>query len=120
MTDDLIRALTPELQKAAKAFGNEFFFHYSDVTKVIALATDQGIAILGLEFFELKDGRLQSITFTAYDLQLHFTGDWRTFVKASNEQALQFVEANPGNENEVYILTSISHAEFCNLRPIVS
>lgn len=114
MTNDLALALTAELQHAAKAFGNELFFRYHDVTGVIETATQHRVAILGLEFFELCNDGLRTFNYTGYEFQ--FTGDWGAFVIANNEQALQFVEANRGKENEGYILTSTSYKEFSNLR----
>lgn len=100
-------------RKAAKRCGNErllLFQEEQEEKEAIDLASDNGIAILGVESLRIEEGRsrVENYTRRAFDFVL----DWPDYVKQNNRTALKFTSDNPVGDGYGYILTMASRSEF--------
>ncbi len=110
---DLTTVVPRTLLDRARQNENEFVFPYPDVLEVIRLATEHGVAILGVEMFEVQQD-LRVEDYSGYEFAC---GDnWREFVRANNSAALDFIQSHPSREEHGYILTAASEREFRQLR----
>ncbi len=111
--DDLA-TLIPEAAKARLVptqDGNEVVIPYPEVLQVIQIATQNSIAVLGVELLQiLGKGEFRVLNYSGYEFKLE--GDWESFVAANNEEAGRFVEEHVLGEEHGYILTSTSKREF--------
>jgi len=103
----------PEIKELAKGTaGEELTFSHSDALKVIEICTSSRIAVLGVEVFEPKGIGLQALGCSDYTAR---KGEWGEFVRLNNELATKTILRNPAEDNEVFILTTCSEAEFGEL-----
>src|SRR5271167_469943 len=102
--------------------GNELTFPFPEVLEVIKLCTNNEIAVLGVEIFLVKSDGYHALGCSDYDLQLMRkwhevqSADWREYVTENNELADECVRRNPAGDDHVYILTTSSWREFCDIQ----
>src|SRR5438034_2745689 len=114
MKDHLAEILPLELRAKAISSDREYGFPYPEVTDVIQIATQHGIAVLGVESFKVRpDGvKVDQIS----DYEVLFTGEWGSFIELNNSHAVDFVRRNPSREDHGFILTATSRSEFDSLQ----
>lgn len=100
----------PAIRELAKGtIGEELMFSHSNAVTVIEICTRSRIAVLGVEMFEPKGIGLQALGCSDYTV----TGrEWAEFVRSNNEFATETILRNPAEDNEVFVLTTCSEAEF--------
>ena len=97
---------------AIGASGTELYFSNANALRVVALCTQNLIAVLGIDIFELeREGLLQAKGCSVYRVTLN---EWVSFVEANNSLAEQFLTKH-GSVTDVYILTTASEQEFREL-----
>ena len=96
---------------ASGAVGKEMYFRKSEALRVVTLCTENCIAILGIEIFELRNEGLQSKGFSDYEVS---PNGWLKFVRANNGLADQFLKERQ-SAADVYVLTTTSKEEFNKL-----
>jgi hypothetical protein len=111
--DDLERALPEHIIKLCRRSGNELVIPLDAAKLAIRIATENCIAVLGVEAFRLENG-LGVETYSGYEFTLD--DNWRDFVRINNEAAVRFIEENTFGDGYGYILTATSEAEFRALR----
>lgn len=107
---DLHRLLPGRIRAAARPDGDELLLPYPDVLEAIDLATNHGIAVLGVEVFQLQPDAL--VVQRISDYEVLFSGDWAAFVRNNNAHAKEFVQQETRGEEHGYTLTSASKQEF--------
>jgi len=117
---DLESILPDELKKAALASGNELVLPYSEALSAIGVASQNNIAVLGLELFDVRKDGLLTIDYSGYDsgynCDIPFPGDWNTYVASMNAEAERWIKEHRGEVNHGYILTSASEREFAEAK----
>ncbi|MEW5978409.1 MAG: hypothetical protein AB1898_21650 [Acidobacteriota bacterium] len=113
MKDHLSEVIPAELRAKAIFADREHVFPYPEVIDVIQIATQHGIAVLGVESFEVQPDGVKVDQMSDYEVL--FTGEWEPFVELNNSYALDFVRRNPRCEDHGFILTATSRSEFDNL-----
>jgi hypothetical protein len=107
---------------AIGALGDELTFSCPEVLQAITLCTKHGIAVLGLELFQVLPRGYATQKLSAYDQQMdkgpQNVEGWPEYVNRSNALAEEFVRLNPGGDDHVYILTTSSWREFCEIQDI--
>ena len=102
--------------------GDEPFFPFPEVLKVIELCTGNQIAVLGIELFVLTPDGYQASGASDYDVQekqkwfLVQLADWPEYVRSNNTLAEECVRRNPRGDEHVYVLTTSSWREFERLK----
>lgn len=114
MPDALDTILPPSITDAAKRSGDEWVLPLLQAKDAINLASDNGIAILGVESFRIEESGFRVENYTAYGFD--FACDWPDYVKQNNTAALNFISDNPLGDGYGYILTAASRSEFDALR----
>ena len=112
--DDLEKALPSEITGVAIRFGNELVVPFKEVKRAIGIATQNLIAVLGVEGLRILDNGLDVVTYSGYEFK--FDGDWADFVRLNSDAALHFIDENALGEGYGYILTTTSENEFSHLR----
>ena len=103
----------PEIPSLANGMINsELAFAYPNALHVIEVCTQKLIAVLGVEIFQVVGAGFQ--TRGCSDYVLLETG-WAEFVVANNQLAEQVVTEHPVGDDQLYIFTAVSRAEFANL-----
>jgi hypothetical protein len=74
MPDALDAILPPSITNTAKRSGNEWVLPLPEAKQAIELASDNGIAILGVESLRIEDGGFGSRTTPDTDSNLRATG----------------------------------------------
>lgn len=120
MTSDL-ELLPGVLAAAVGRTGNELTFAFPKVLDVIKLCSANQIAVLGPDLFKLRgEGLYQTVKLSAYHLELkenpQRVEEWPEFVKINNALAEEFVRQNPVGDDHLYILTTASWREFCEIQ----
>ncbi len=110
MPDALDAILPPSITDAAKRSGNEWVLPLTEAKQAIGLASDNGIAILGVESFRIEEGGFRVENYTGYGFD--FVGDWPDYVKQNNTATSNFISDNPLGDGYGYILTAASRSEF--------
>lgn len=110
MPDALETIFPPSITNAAKRSGNEWVLPLQEAKQAIELASDNGIAILGVKSFRIEDGGFRVENYTGYGFD--FTGDWADYVRQNNTAALTFISDNPVGDGYGHILTATSRSEF--------
>ena len=107
---------------AVGRLGDELTFTYPEVQEVIDLCSANGIAVLGVELFLVKsDGHYASGS-SDYDLEEKQKwptvepNDWPEYVRDNNALARECVRLNPLGDDHVYVLTTSSWREFCEIQ----
>ena len=96
---------------ASGATGNELYFKNADALRVVALCTQNFIAVLGIEIFELQREGLQAKGCSVYRAR---PNGWASFMEQNNDLAEQFLTEHR-SATDVYILTTTSEQEFREL-----
>jgi hypothetical protein len=110
--DSLVRS---ELKAAAWTCGEEFVYPYPNVLRVVEIANENAIAILGFEFFHILREHPSFATEALTGYELRFNGDWPGFVQDNNLLAAFYIEKNRRDGDYGFILTSTSQTEFQQL-----
>ena len=110
MLDALDTILPLSITNAAKRSGNEWVLPLQEAKQAIKLASDNAIAILGVESFRIEAGGFRVENYTGYGFD--FVGDWSDYVNRNNTAALNFISDNPVGNGYGYILTATSRSEF--------
>jgi hypothetical protein len=112
---------------AGRTPGGELSFTFPEVLRVIEICTSSGIAVLGVDLFEIRaDGySTEALSSYSYDReiqqQLHDTlqrHGWPKYVGLANELATGFIHEHPAGDDHVYLLTTSSWREFGELQKI--
>jgi hypothetical protein len=107
---------------AIGALGDELTFSFPEVLQAITLCTKHGIAVLGLELFQVLPEGYATKKLSGYDQQMDKGPEnvegWPEYVDRSNALAEEFVRLNPTGDDHVYILTTSSWREFCEIQDI--
>jgi len=111
--DDLERALPSQITDLAVRCGSELTLPLREAKWAVRIASENSIAVLGVEVFRILDAGLGVETYSGYEFQ--FDGLWRDFVGLNNESALRFMDENSFGEDHGYILTATSEMEFGEL-----
>ncbi len=110
MPDALDTILPASITNAGKRSGNEWVLPLQQAKQAIKLASDNGIAILGVESFRIEEGGFRLENYTGYGFD--FVGDWPDCVNQNNTAALNFIADNSVGDGYGYILTAASRSEF--------
>lgn len=102
--------------------GDEPTFPFPEVLEVIKLCSANQIAILGVELFLVKPDGYYASGCSDYDLKekqswpLVRQADWPEYVRYNNALAEECVRRNPLGDDHVYVLTTSSWREFCEIQ----
>ena len=77
---------------------------------MIEAASADGIAVLGVETFEVRPSGVKPLDYSSYEIP--FSGDWTSFVQMNRAEARSFVRSHPLGEEHGYLLTCASNTEF--------
>jgi hypothetical protein len=110
MPDAFDDILPLSITNTAKRSGNEWVLPLREAKQAIELASDNGIAILGVESFRIEEGGFRVENYTGYGFD--FTGDWPDYMRQNNDAASKFITDNPLGDGYGYILTAASRSEF--------
>jgi len=102
---------------------DELTFAFPEVLHVIKLCSTNLIAVLGLDLFKiLSDGLYQTVKLSGYHLEIkqnpQRVEEWPEYVQLNNTLAEEFVRQNPAGDDHLYILTTSSWREFCEIQDI--
>jgi hypothetical protein len=110
------------LLATAVTIGDELAFVFPEVLEVIKLCTINEIAVLGVENFEDCSGQYSTKNLSIYDQQIgrgpEERNDWLDYVNTNNALAEEFIRLNPAADKSVYMLTTSSWREFCNIHEL--
>ncbi|MDQ2843578.1 MAG: hypothetical protein M3Y72_21560 [Acidobacteriota bacterium] len=95
----------------------ELGFSYPNVLEAIRLCTMNGIAVLGVELFQVCGELFDTVKISGYELP-DPNQNWTDYVAANNALAEEFVGLNPSGDDHVYVLTSSSWREFCKVQDV--
>ena len=110
MVGDLENALPNEVTVKAILSGDELLFPLDEAKAAIGVATQNLIALLGVEVFRILDNGFATETYSGYEFRLD--DGWQDYVSLNNEAALHFLDENSFGEGYGYILTSASENEY--------
>lgn len=111
--DDFASVVPADVLRRARKNDDEFVFPYPEVIDAIRAASENDVATLGVEVFEIDDS-LRAQDYSGYEF--NDCDDWRAFVRANNAAALEFVQSHRKGEDHGYILTATSEREFRQLK----
>jgi hypothetical protein len=102
---------------------DELTFAFPDVLDAIKLCSTNLIAVLGPDLFKISsDGLYQTVKLSGYHLTIKTNPQsieqWPEYVKINNALAEEFVRQNPAGDDHVYILSTASWREFCEIQDI--
>jgi hypothetical protein len=113
---ELENLLSTELKSKATTCGNELLLPYAEALSAVAVASRHRIAVLGIELFQIRDdGLFATISYTDYDRDIPFSGDWNAYVSPLNSSRRGIAEHRLG-ENHGHSLASTSEVEFKELK----
>ena len=95
-----------------KTMGGELGFAFPGVLEVIKLCTVHRIAILGVEIFRVRGEWYETVKMSGYEIE---DQEWRAYVKANNALAEDFIKATPAGDDQIYVITTSSWREFCEI-----
>jgi len=104
------------LRQAAWKCGSEFAYLYPAILRVVDIANENAIAILGFEFFHILTNYPRFATEALTGYELRFNGRWPGFVRDNNLLARHYIEENRREGDYGFVLTSTSEIEFRQLR----
>ena len=113
--------------RAVGSLGNELTFTFPEVLRVVSVCSENEIAVLGVDLFEVRAAGYATKKLSAYSYdqatQKHLestlrTSGWRDYVNASNALAEEFIRQNPAGDDHVYILSTSSRKEFGEIQEI--
>jgi hypothetical protein len=113
----------PSITYLANSRANgELAFTFPEVIEAIDHCTANNIAVLGVEIFLVRDRQYYASGCSAYEFQLErkwtevHAQDWRKYVQESNALAEESVRSSPTGDDHVYVLTTSSWREFCEIQ----
>jgi hypothetical protein len=112
--DALEQALPSEITNLAVRSGNELSIPLHEAKRAVSIASQNSIAVLGIEVFRLLDNGLRVETYSGYEFK--FDGDWRNLVRLNNDAGLRCMENNGFGKGYGYVLTATSEDEFRELQ----
>jgi hypothetical protein len=95
---------------------SELVLPFAEALRAIGIASEQQIAVLGVEGFEVREDGLLTVAMADASSYVRDAGDWKSYVAQLNAEAERWIRENPLGENHGYILTSASREEFGRLR----
>jgi hypothetical protein len=102
--------------------GDEPTFAFPEVLEVVKLCSANQIAVLGVELFLVKPDGYYASGCSAYELYekqrwsvVRLT-EWPEYVRYNNALAEEFTRRNPLGDDHVYVLTTSSWREFCEIQ----
>ena len=120
MTSDLEQVESVVRAAAGKTIGNELAFTFPEVSEVIRRCTENEIAVLGVEIFEVRPTGYLTKKLSDYDQHMGCEPKqregWDSYVKTNNALAEEFVRLSPTGDDHVYVLTSASWREFMEMK----
>ena len=96
-----------------KTVGGELGFSFPEVLEAVRLCTASGMAVLGVEIFQVRGETYETTRLSAYELP---DQEWGAYVSANNALAEEFIRSNPTGDEHIYILTTSSWREFCKIQ----
>lgn len=109
---------------ATGKIGNELTFPYPEVLEIIELCSANQIAVLGVEVLVVKPDGYYASGCSDYDLQQKQKwpavqlAEWSEYMRWNNVLAGEFVRRNALGDDHVYVLTTSSWREFCEIQAI--
>ena len=101
---------------SGRTIGSELAFTFPDVLEVLKLCTENEIAVLGVEIFEVRQNGYLTKNLSVYDQQIgkgpKQQGAWGDYVNANNRFAEEYVRLNSAGDDHVYVLTTATWREF--------
>ena len=120
MTSDLEKLESIVRAACGKTIGGELAFTSPEVSEVIGRCTENNIAVLGVELFEVRPTGYFTKNLSVYDQQMGSGpkqhARWADYVRANNVLAEEFVKRNPSGDDHVYVLTTASWREFQEIK----
>ena len=96
-----------------KTIGGEMGFSFPDVLEAVKLCTANRIAVLGVEIFLVRGETYETITLSSYEIE---DQEWEAYVAENNSLAEDFIRSNPSGDEHIYVLTTSSWREFCEIQ----
>ncbi|MBZ2187424.1 MAG: hypothetical protein K7J46_22205 [Bryobacter sp.] len=93
--------------------GGELGFAFPDVLAAVKLCTANDIAVLGVEIFLVRGEAYETIKMSSYEIE---NQEWKAYVEANNALAEDFIGSNPSGDDQIYVLTTSSWREFCEIQ----
>jgi hypothetical protein len=120
MRNDLEQIESIARAASGKTIGNELAFTFPEVSGAIRRCTENEIAVLGVEVFEVRPTGYLTKKLSDYDQHVG-TGPkqqagWAGYVKANNLLAKEFVKLHPTGDDHMYVLTTASWREFQEMK----
>jgi hypothetical protein len=112
---ELDELLPDDIKNRGIWWGNELLLPFSEALKAVETASLHGIAILGIEAFEVQKESLLTVDMADASAHTPFRGDWLAYVQDMNKQAEVWIRGHRFGENHGYILSSASEKEFAAL-----
>ena len=115
----LERLLPAEWKRSGRVSGNELVLEWSRALGAIRIATENQVAILGFEAFELREDGLLTVDYSGYDRDVSCSEDWNSYVRAMNDEAVKWINAHRFDANHGYIVTSATEGELAEARKLL-
>ena len=87
----------------------------NEAEQAVRVASDNLVAVLGVEVFRILDGFLGVENYSGYEFEPQ--DHWATFVQLNNDAALRYIKELSLGNGYGYVLTATSEKEFRELRP---
>jgi len=105
---------------AAGRIGKELSFGFPEVLDAIRLCSENLVAVLGVELFQLTPaGLYQTVRLSGYEHGRNkgpqVFAEWPEYLAISNGLANEFVTNNPARDHQIYVLTTSSWEQFCEI-----
>lgn len=107
---------------ASNRANGELAFTFPEVIEAIHRCTANNIAVLGVEIFLVRHREYYASGCSTYELHLERkwaevrAQDWSKYVQENNTLAEKSVRSNPTGDDHVYVLTTSSWREFCEIQ----
>jgi hypothetical protein len=109
---DFENILPHDLTDSTIRSGQELVFPFEKAHRSVEVASENLIAVLGVEVFRILQDGLGVLTYSGYAFDMT---DWKQFVALNNKAALSFLNENKMDHGFGYILTATSQREFVKL-----
>lgn len=100
--------------------GGELTFTFPEALEVIKRCTENQIAVLGVEIFEVRPAGYITKSLSDYDQQIRSGPEqqagWADYVRDNNLLAGDFVRLHPTGDDHIYVLTAASWREFQEMK----
>jgi hypothetical protein len=115
---DFENILPDQIVKSTLWRGNELVLPYAEASRAIGIATENHIAVLGFEAFDVREDGLYTVDLSDPSGYIRFTGDWLAYVVAINAEAEQWISEHRYGTTHGYVLTSASKREFDHVKEL--